>query len=191
MAQAVLELFPEAKLAIGPAIQDGFYYDFDLPRTLTPEDLEAIEQRMKGILAASHTFTCREVSAEEAEKIFAGQPFKLELIHDLLAGSVDDNGEPVEGGAAPTLTTYRQASFEDLCRGPHVATTTDIPPEAVKILHTAGAYWRGDEHRPMLQRIYGTAWTTKDELDAYLNKLEEAKRRDHRRLGKRLDLFST
>ncbi|MCX6620843.1 MAG: threonine--tRNA ligase [Acidobacteria bacterium] len=191
MAQAVLELFPEAKLAIGPPIQDGFYYDFDLPRPLTPEDLEQIESRARKILGADHRFESREINAEEARELFADQPYKIELINDILRGGTDEYGEPLDSAEAPRLTTFRQDAFEDLCRGPHVESTQAINPGAFKILHTAGAYWRGDEHRPMLQRIYGTAWKTPEDLEAYLHKLEEAKRRDHRKLGKRLDLFST
>ncbi|MCC7498750.1 MAG: threonine--tRNA ligase [Bryobacterales bacterium] len=190
MAQAVLEIFPDAKLAIGPPIQDGFYYDFDLPRPLTPEDLEEIETRARNILRGDHHFECREISADEARSLFANQPYKLELIEGILASGTDEYGQPLETTEAPKLTTFRQDAFEDLCRGPHVHSTREINPEAFKILHTAGAYWRGDEHRPMLQRIYGTAWKTPEELQAYLHRLEEAKRRDHRRLGKRLDLFS-
>ena len=166
MAQAVLEMFPEAKLAIGPPIQDGFYYDFDLPRPLTPEDLEQIETRARRILSGDHHFETREVNADEARTLFADQPYKIELINDILGSGTDEYGEPLESTEAPRLTTFRQDAFEDLCRGPHVRSTREINPEAFKILHTAGAYWRGDEHRPMLQRIYGTAWNTPEELQA-------------------------
>ena len=196
MAQAVLERFPQAKIAIGPPIKEGFYYDFDLGRevdgslrTFTPEDLEAIEKRMRQIVSGRHPFSKRVVAADEARALFAGQPYKIELIDGLAAGGVDEYGERVEG--AVENSTYRQDTFEDLCRGPHVEHTGQIPPDGFKLLQVAGAYWRGDEKRPMLQRIYGTAWKNKKELDAYLQRLEEARLRDHRKLGKELDLFST
>jgi threonyl-tRNA synthetase len=187
MAQAVLEMFPEGKIAIGPPIQDGFYYDFDLPRSLSTDDLEEIEQRMRRIIAGQHPFTYREVSADEARTLFAGQPYKLELVEGLAQGK-DEYGE--EDSGSTVISTYRQDSFEDLCRGPHLETTSQISPDAFKLLSVAGAYWRGNENNPMLQRIYGTAWNTREELDHYLWKLEEARKRDHRRLGKELDLFS-
>jgi len=190
MAQAVLEMFPEAKIAIGPPIENGFYYDFDLPRPLTPEDLEKIEARMKEIVRGKHPFVRREVTPEEARTIFKDQPYKLELIDDILARGTDEYGNPLPEGERPTLTTYRHDGFEDLCRGPHVEHTGQIPVNAFKLLNVAGAYWRGDERRPMLQRIYGTAWKTPKELRQYLNWLEEVKKRDHRRLGRELDLFS-
>ncbi len=196
MAQAVLERYPEAKLAIGPPIKDGFYYDFDLgqtedgkPRTFSEEDLEAIEKRMRQIIGGKHPFEKEVVSAEEARELFKDQPYKLELIDGLLQGGLDEHGEPIEGPAE--ISIYRDGDFMDLCRGPHVAHTGQIPPDAIKLLHVAGAYWRGDENRPMLQRIYGTAWKNKKELKAYLARLEESKKRDHRKLGKELDLFST
>lgn len=188
MAQAVLEMFPEAKYAIGPPIEDGFYYDFDLPRSLTPEDLEAIEKRMREIIRGAHPFEKRFVSAEEARRIFADQPYKLELIEGLEQGGYDEYGEPLE--EKPEISIYRDGNFIDLCRGPHVNHTAEINPDAIKLLQVAGAYWRGDENRPMLQRIYGTAWRTAEELERYLWKLEEARKRDHRRLGRELDLFS-
>ncbi|MCH8095099.1 MAG: threonine--tRNA ligase [Chloroflexi bacterium] len=189
MAQIVMEMFPgEAKLAIGPPIADGFYYDFDLPRSLTPEDLEAIEGRMREIIDGDFEFETRVVSAEEAREIFEGQPYKLELIDGLEGGGVDEYGEPTE--AAPEITVYTHDTFIDLCRGPHLARTGQINPAALKLLNVAGAYWRGDEKRPMLQRIYGTAWKTSEELEQHLWKLEEAKKRDHRVLGRELDLFS-
>ena len=188
MAEAVLELFPQGKVAIGPAIADGFYYDFDLPRALTPEDLEAIEQNMKKIIKAGHPFQKEVISAAEAKKIFADQPFKLELIEGLELGGMDEDGNPVD--EKPEISLYKQDTFVDLCRGPHVATTAEINPDAVKLLNVSGAYWRGDEKRPMLQRIYGTAWESAQELQDYLWKQEEAKKRDHRKLGKELDLFS-
>ena len=189
MAQTVMEMFPgEAKLAIGPPISDGFYYDFDLPRSLTPEDLELIESRMREIIDGDFKFETRVVSAEEAREIFEGQPYKLELIEGLEGGGVDEYGEPTE--AAPEITVYTHDTFIDLCRGPHLERTGQINPAALKLLNVAGAYWRGDEKRPMLQRIYGTAWKTSEELEHHLWKLEEAKKRDHRVLGRELDLFS-
>jgi len=191
MAQAVRDIFPEgkAKIAIGPPIADGFYYDFDLPRPLTPEDLEHIEGKMRKVLSEDHGFIRRELSADEARELFKDQPYKLDLIDGLEAGGLDEYGEPLD--EETVISTYTHDDFEDLCRGPHVESTKLINPKALKLLNVAGAYWRGDEHNPMLQRIYGTAWETKDDLDAYLEKLEEAKRRDHRRLGKDLDLYST
>jgi len=189
MAQAVMEMFPgEAKIAIGPPIEDGFYYDFDLPRPLTPEDLEGVEARMKEIIAGDYEFQREVLSAEEAQERFADQPYKIELIEGLEAGGMDEYGEPIE--EKPEISIYTHDIFTDLCRGPHVESTKKINPKAVKLLNVAGAYWRGDEKRPMLQRIYGTAWASADELDQYLWRLEEAKKRDHRRLGKELDLYS-
>lgn len=189
MAQAVMEMFlGKVKIAIGPPIEDGFYYDFDLPRPLTPEDLKLIEKRMRQIIAEDHPFERRVVSADEARKIFKDQPYKLELITGLEEGGYDEYGEPLD--EKPEISLYTHANFTDLCRGPHLERTGQINPAAFKLLNVAGAYWRGDEKRPMLQRIYGTAWRTAEELEEYLWKLEEAKRRDHRRLGRELDLFS-
>lgn len=195
MAQAVLELFPEAKIAIGPPVENGFYYDFDLPRPLTPDDLEEIERRMRRIVQGNHPFVRRVVTPDEARELFKDQPYKLELIEDLLRGA-NEYGEMETGtagaqeqGGQVVITTYRQDSFEDLCRGPHVANTREIKPDAFKLLRVSGAYWRGDERRPQLQRIYGTVWPSKRELEEYLHRLEEAKKRDHRVLGKQLGLF--
>ena len=173
MAEAVMELFPEAKLAIGPPTDDGFYYDFLVSRPFTPEDLGAIENRMEQSIRAGLLFTGRELSREQAKELEKDQPFKLEIIDDLPPGEA--------------ITFYKHGNFEDLCRGSHVDSTAEI--EAFKLLSVAGAYWRGDEKRPMLQRIYGTAFESRDKLDAYLTRLEEAQRRDHRRLGSELDLF--
>ncbi|NMB54616.1 MAG: threonine--tRNA ligase [Leptolinea sp.] len=189
MAQAVLEQFPEGKVAIGPAIEDGFYYDFDLPRALTPEDLESIEKRMRGIIQSKIKFERKVVSADEAKKVFKDQPFKLELIDGLEEGKEDEDGNPIL--EKPEISLYTQGAFTDLCRGPHVENSSEINPQAIKLMSVAGAYWRGDENRPMLQRIYGTAWNTPDELKDYLWRQEEAKKRDHRKLGHDLDLFST
>jgi threonyl-tRNA synthetase len=188
MAQAVLEIFPEGKFAIGPPIEDGFYYDFDLPRPLTPEDLEVIEKRMREIIAGDFEFEKKVLDAEEAKQIFADQPYKLELIEGLEGGGFDEYGEPLE--EKPEISIYTHDQFVDLCRGPHVDNTGSINPDAIKLMNVAGAYWRGDENRPMLQRIYGTAWESADDLEQHLWKLEEAKKRDHRNLGKELDLFS-
>ena len=176
MAQAVLELFPGTKLAIGPAIEDGFYYDFNSPRTFLPEDLEKIEQKMKEIVKNDYKFTSREMSKEEAKKFFGerNEKYKVELLENI----------PDE-----KVTLYQDGDFIDLCRGPHIESTKQI--KHFKLLSVAGAYWRGDEKREQLQRIYGTVFPTKEELADYLNKLEEAKKRDHRKLGVQLDLFST
>ncbi len=173
MAEAVQSIFPDAKFGIGPTIESGFYYDFDLPRSLTPEDLPLIEAKMAAIVAADVSFAREEVTKEAARQLFSAQPYKLELIDEL----------PDE-----KVTVYRQGSFVDMCRGPHVNSTGEIG--VFKLISIAGAYWRGDEHRPMLQRIYGVAFDTKEALAEYLAKLDEAARRDHRKLGRELDLFS-
>lgn len=189
MAQAVLEQFPDGKVAIGPAIDDGFYYDFDLPRPLTPEDLEKIERRMRSIIQSRVRFERRVVNAEEARQIFHDQPYKLELIAGLEEGKLDEDGNPVT--EKPEISIYAHEGFVDLCRGPHVEVSSQINPAAVKLLSVAGAYWRGDERRPMLQRIYGTVWNNPQELKDYLWRIEEAKKRDHRKIGHDLDLFSS
>ncbi len=184
MAQAVLELFPDAKLGIGPAIRDGFYYDFELPRPLTPDDLSAIEARMQASVAADHPFVREELEPDAGRRFFVerGQPYKVEILDDLRSAAAAA-GEP-----EPVVSTYQHGDFIDLCRGPHVESTGRIGP--FRLLAVAGAYWRGDEKRPMLQRIYGTVWANQDDLDRFLWRREEAKRRDHRRLGLQLDLFS-
>jgi threonyl-tRNA synthetase len=195
MAEAVLELFPGGKIAIGPPIEDGFYYDFDLPRSLTPDDLPEIEERMRKIISGDYPFEYRVVSADEARALFKDQPYKLELIEGLAQGQ-DEYGEEVGMAGVErvdgkmVISTYRHDTFEDLCRGPHLERAGQIPPDGFKLLNVAGAYWRGDEQRPMLQRIYGTAWNNKAELDQHLWRLEEARKRDHRRLGRELELFS-
>jgi len=190
MAQAVLEKFPQAKIAIGPPIEDGFYYDFDLPRPLTDEDLAEIEARMRQIIREGHDFVRKEISAAAARELFHDQPYKIELIDGLEYGGVDEYGEKTDEEVV--ISTYRQDTFEDLCRGPHVANTREINPDAVSITFKApaGAYWRGDENREMLTRIYGTAWETTEQLDEYLALLEEAKKRDHRVIGQQLGLFT-
>jgi threonyl-tRNA synthetase len=187
MAEAVLELFPDAKYTIGPPIENGFYYDFDLPRPLTPEDLKVIEKRMRQIIAGHYPFVKKVVSVEEARQVFKAQPYKLELIEGLEQGGADEYGNPL--AEKPEISLYTHDKFIDLCRGPHVENTGKINPSAVKLMSIAGAYWRGDENNPMLQRIYGTAWRTSQELESYLEFLEEAKKRDHRKLGKDLEIF--
>jgi threonyl-tRNA synthetase len=189
MAQAVTDLFPGAKYAIGPAIADGFYYDFELPggAHFHDDDLERIEARMREIVRADQPFSREELDRARAVELFAEQPYKLEIIERV---EPDDSSEVGEG---EVISVYRNAreddgDFVDLCRGPHVPTTKRLG--AFKLMKVAGAYWRGDEHRPMLQRIYGTAWESKAALDDHLHRLEEAERRDHRRLGSELDLFS-
>jgi threonyl-tRNA synthetase len=174
MAQAVKRLFPEAKLAIGPAIEDGFYYDFARPEPFMPEDLARIEEVMREIAGADLPFERQEMSRVEAIECFRGlgEPFKVEIL---------------EGIDAERVSVYRQGEFLDLCRGPHVGSTGQV--RVFKLLSSSGAYWRGDERNPMLWRIYGTAWLTQDDLDRYLWRLEEAKKRDHRKLGRDLDLF--
>lgn len=188
MAQAVLELFPNAKLGIGPAIEDGFYYDFDLPRALTPDDLAVIESRMREAIEGKYPFVHSELSIAEARKKFKNQPYKLELIEAIARGELGTHGET---GAQPseTVSIYQHNGFVDLCAGPHVPNTGDVPLDAFKLLSIAGAYWHGDEKRPMLQRIYGTVFPSKEELDKHLWMLEEAKKRDHRKLGRELGLF--
>jgi threonyl-tRNA synthetase len=184
MAEAVLDLFPGAELGIGPSIADGFYYDFRLPRQLTPEDLAAIEVRMAASVAADHPFVRRELPPAEGRALFVerGQPFKVEILDDLAKRAAD------EGAPMPPVSLYDHGPFSDLCKGPHVASTGRIGP--FKLLALAGAYWRGDEKRPMLQRIYGTVWQSPEDLERYLWRREEAKKRDHRKLGRELDLFT-
>ena len=176
MAQAVKQLYPETQVTIGPVIEDGFYYDFFRAEPFVPDDLKKIEKRMKEIAKKGLEITRQELPRDEAIEMFRkmGEPFKVEII------------EGIDGTDA--ISTYTQGDFTDLCRGPHVDTTKRL--RAFKLLHTSSAYWRGDERNPVLQRIYGTAWNNKDELKAHLNRLEEAKKRDHRKLGKELDLYS-
>ncbi len=183
LAQAVLEMYPQARLGIGPPIENGFYYDFDLgvdeagkPRTFKETDLAVLQKRMRQIIAENHPLVYRELGVEEARDLFGERPYKLELIAELAA-------------ADKPISTYRQDSFEDLCRGPHVAATGKVPAGGLQLLSIAGAYWRGDEKRPMLQRIYGTAWPNKKALKKHLALLEEAKKRDHRKLGRELEIF--
>ncbi len=176
MAEAVLELFPDAQIAIGPSIENGFYYDFDLPRALTEEDLEAITEHMKAIIKQGKPFVRKEVTRAEAAEMFKNQKYKLELLDAIPEGE--------------TVTIYNQGAFTDLCRGPHVESTKDLCADGFKLLNIAGAYWRGKETNPMLTRIYGTAWSTPKDLRLYLDHLADIEKRDHRKLGKELDLFS-
>ena len=177
LAMAVLEMFPEAKFAIGPAIEDGFYYDFDLPRTLIPEDLPLLEEKMREIIKANHSFEHSTVSAEKAVMLFekADQPYKVEIIKDL--------------GEKSQVSLYKSGPFVDLCSGPHLDSTGEINPEAFKLLSIAGAYWKGNEKNKMLQRVYGTAFAAEKDLREYLEMKAEAEKRDHRKLAKELDLF--
>lgn len=208
MAQAVIERFEsggsghssDVKLGVGPPIDGGFYYDFLLPRPVNDDDLIWIENRMKEIIESGIDFQKEALSADEARKRFANQPFKLELIDLISSGKSDDNGEESSLGSSrnskaassssPNIVSiYRHSNFEDLCKGPHVDSSSEINPDGVKVLSVAGAYWRGSEKNPMLYRIYGTVWPSRKELDQYLLARDEAKRRDHRAIGKRLGLF--
>ena len=173
MAEAVLEMFPDAKIGIGPPIDTGFYYDFGLPRALTPDDLPVIEEKMRRRVKSDVPFVREEVSKDEARKLFAEQPYKLELIDEI---------------ADETMSLYKHDKFVDLCQGPHVERTGQV--QAFKLMSIAGAYWRGHERNPMLQRIYGALFETEEELQGHLEQIEEAFRRDHRRLGRELDLYS-
>ncbi|MFQ5747661.1 MAG: threonine--tRNA ligase, partial [Gemmatimonadota bacterium] len=174
LATAVRDLYPDAGIGFGPPIEDGFYYDFDVPEPFTPEDLERIEEKMREVVEAAHPFERQEVSREEAQALFADDPLKLERLEEIPEGEA--------------ISVYRDGPFLDLCRGPHVPSTSEI--RHFKLLSSSGAYWRGDERRQMLQRIYGTAFFGREGLEAYLHRLEEARRRDHRKLGQELDLFS-
>lgn len=179
LAAAVLEMFPEAKFAIGPAIEHGFYYDFEFPRTLIPEDLEILQDKMKEIIKANHPFERKVISPKEAIEHYekANQPYKVELIKDLEAADEKE------------LSIYKSGSFVDLCSGPHVESTGEIPFDGLKLNKISGAYWRGDENRPMLQRIYGLLFKEKKALKEYLHMMEEAEKRSHTKLGKELELF--
>src|SRR6266536_518788 len=172
LATAVRQLFPQAQIGFGPPIEDGFYYDFDIGRPFTPEDITAIEKKMEEVVKADYPFEREEVSRQEAKRRFKDDPLKLERIDDLKEDEV--------------ISVYTDGPFVDLCRGPHVPSTGKI--QHFKLLHAAGAYWRGDERRQMLQRIYGTAWFTKQDLDQYITRLEEARKRDHRIIGKQLEV---
>lgn len=176
MAEAVLDLFPGTKIAIGPAIENGFYYDFDFKEPIQDSDLERITERMKEIISSDVPFVRKEISRDEAKAMFADQPYKIELVDAIPEGE--------------TVSIYTQGNFTDLCRGPHVESARQLNKEAFKLLSIAGAYWRGKETNPMLTRIYGTAWSNPKELRLYMDHLADIEKRDHRRLGKELDLFS-
>ena len=199
MAQAVTDLYPDAKWAIGPPVENGFYYDFDVASPFTPEDLERIEARMRELMKERQTFEREELTKDEALELFADQPYKREVIERVASGEIgaDDTQDAAEAadGEDPTFTVYRncrttddgaEEAWVDLCRGPHIPSSERVP--AFKLLRTAGAYWRGREDQPMLQRIYGTAWESKKALEAHLTMLEEAAKRDHRKLGRELEL---
>jgi threonyl-tRNA synthetase len=195
MAEAVLDFFPDARPTIGPPVENGFYYDFAVPRPFTPEDLDKIESRMREIVGKNVDFARREVSEAEARELFKDNPFKLELIDGLTKGA-DEYGDapsdssPAGGGAkGAVISVYTQDTFTDLCRGPHVDNTQEIEPASFKLSQSSGAYWRGNENNPMLQRIYGVAFSTKKELDDFIALQEEAKKRDHRKLGSELEIF--
>ena len=188
LASAVMEILPGTKFGFGPAIEEGFYYDFQLPRPLTPEDLPIIEARMKDIIKSKSSFVRDELGIDAARQKFADQPFKVDQINALALGEVDENGN-AGANAATSVSTYTHGTFVDLCRGPHIENTSQIQANAFKLLSIAGAYWRGSEKNPMLTRVYGTVFATKKELDDYLWRLEEAKKRDHRKLGRELNLF--
>lgn len=177
LAMAIMEKFPEAKLGIGPAIENGFYYDFN-DISISTENLPSIEKRMIELVKDNIKFECKKISVDEAKKIFSSQPFKLELINDLI-----EKGET-------EINIYKSGNFIDLCAGPHIDSSKEINPKSFKLIKTAGAYWKGDEKNPMLTRIYGVAFENKEELENYLKILEEAEKRDHRKIGKELDLFS-
>ncbi len=174
MAEAVQSIYPDVKFGIGPAIENGFYYDFDLPRTITPEEFPRIEEKMRELINNDLTFRKETISKEEARQLFKGQPYKLELIEELADGEI---------------SIYYSGEFIDLCAGPHVTSSKEIPPDAFMLDRVAGAYWHGSENNPMLQRVYGLAFASKKELEEYLKYQEEIKKRDHRKIGKDLDLF--
>ncbi len=188
LAQAVVEKFPQAKPTIGPPIEFGLYYDFDLDVNPSDGDLEWIANRMRQIIKGKHPFKVREISADEGRELFHTNPYKLELIDGLAKGGQDEYGNAITGPA--TITVYQQDTFTDLCRGPHVETTGDLDAKAFKIMQVTGSYWRGDSQNKMLKRFHATAWGSADELKAYLERLEEAAKRDHRKLGRELELFA-
>ncbi len=203
LAQAVVEHFAcdgPVQLAVGPPIEDGFYYDFGLPRPINEQDLEQIEARMKQVIESDCRFTKEDLTADDARKMFQNQPYKLELIELLSRGVANENGDERRGLQEPgvsdpalsesiPLSIYRHGDFVDLCRGPHVERSCEINPDAIKLLNVSGAHWRGEERNPLLHRIYGTVWQSRQELDSYLRMREEAKKYDHREIGKKLKLF--
>jgi threonyl-tRNA synthetase len=188
LAQAVVEKFPQAKPTIGPPNEYGFYYDFELDVNPSPGDLEWIGNRMRQIIKGKHAFKVREISADEGRQLFQGNPYKLELIDGLAKGGQDEYGNPSAGAA--TITVYQQDTFTDLCRGPHVPTTGDLDPKGFKLTQVTGSYWRGKSENPMLKRFHATAWASEDDLKAHLARVEEAERRDHRKVGRELELFA-
>lgn len=196
LAQAVVERFSEVgsvKLGVGPAIADGFYYDFQLPRPLNSDDLIWLEDRMREIVKSGCAFNYSNLQADDARKIFQDQPFKMELIELILSGQADADAQENAGRKdereVNEVSIYRHDDFVDLCKGPHVQNSREINAEALKLLHTSGSFWRGNEKNPMLTRIYGTVFASRQELEQYMDFLEEAKRRDHRRIGKKLEIF--
>src|SRR5438876_11052944 len=196
MAASIQELFPEAKFGVGPVIEDGFFYDVHLKRPLTPEDLQSIEQRMREKLKQNLRFERSEMSVDAAVDAFGNmsQHFKVELLRDLKTRgttAVADLGDAnLVGSSVSEVSVYKTGNFTDLCRGPHVSDTSEIDPESFRLTRVSGAYWRGNQEREQMQRVYGVAFDTKKELDEYFVRLEEAKKRDHRKLGQELDLFS-
>ncbi|MBX9627689.1 MAG: threonine--tRNA ligase [Gemmataceae bacterium] len=188
LAQAVTERFPEAKPTIGPPVEHGFYYDFDLDATPSDADLNWIGNRMREIIKGKHPFKVREITAAEGRELFKGNPYKLELIDGLDKGR-DEYGNAAQAGP-PTLTVYQQDTFVDLCRGPHVETTRDLDPKGFKVTQVTGSYWRGDEKNKVLKRFHATGWASEADLKAHLERVEEAARRDHRKLGRELELFA-
>jgi len=188
LAQAVVERFPNAKPTIGPPVEFGFYYDFDLEDAPSDADLNWISDRMRQIIKGKHAFQVREISAAEGKELFKNNPYKTELIDGLSAGQ-DEYGNSAQAGAA-TITVYRQDTFSDLCRGPHVESTANLDPKAFKITQVTGSYWRGDEKNKALRRFHATAWASEADLKAHLARVEEAAKRDHRKLGRELELFA-
>src|SRR4030042_3800348 len=194
MAAAILELFPKASFGVGPTIQNGFYYDFILPEKITDADLPKIEKKIRELISKNLAFERKEIGLDEAKKIFGelNQQFKIELINDLEKyGTTEEDKikEAVKKEKVEKATIYQTGKFVDLCRGPHIASTKEINPDSFKLEKIAGAYWRGDEKNPMLTRIYGLAFNNKKELDEYVKMIQEAERRDHRKLSQQLEIF--
>jgi threonyl-tRNA synthetase len=196
MAASIQEIFPEARFGVGPVVEDGFYYDVSLGRTLTPDDLTEIEKKMRQKVSQGLSFDRTEIPTDEAITLFGGmhQDFKVELLRDLktrgttAVAELDDAN--LVGESVAEVSLYKTGAFTDLCRGPHVKNTREIVPDSFKLTRVSGAYWRGDQSREQMQRVYGVAFNTRKELDEYFVRLEEAKKRDHRKLGQDLDLFS-
>src|SRR5438552_10716398 len=196
MAASILEIFPEAKFGVGPVIEDGFFYDVHLSRPLTPEDLQAIEKRMREKVKQNLRFERSEMSLDNAADVFGkmSQDFKVELLHDLKTRgttAVADLGDSnLVGSSVNEVSVFKTGNFTDLCRGPHVKETSEIDPDSFRLTRVSGAYWRGDQQREQMQRVYGVAFDTKKELEEYFIRLEEAKKRDHRKVGRELGLFT-